>query len=123
MGIPRCWRARPSFEPALEALESDLHRSVAERARRWCFVHAGVVGWRGRVIVIPGRSHSGKTTLVAEWLRAGALYYSDEYAVFDAMGRVHAYAKPLSLRQNGAATRYAVEALGGRAPDRCRWAW
>lgn len=55
-----------ALDPALEALESDLHLYVAERARRRFFVHAGVVGWRGRAIVIPGRSFSGKTSLVAE---------------------------------------------------------
>lgn len=103
--------------PVLEALASDLHRYVAETARRRLFVHAGVVGWRGRAIVMPGRSFSGKTTLVAEWVRAGATYYSDEYGVFDARGRVHPYPKPLSLRENGTAPakHYAVEELGGRA--------
>src|SRR5688572_23974646 len=50
---------------ALAALESDLHFRVALSARRRLFVHAGVVGWRGRAIVIPGRSGSGKTSLVA----------------------------------------------------------
>ena len=48
------------FEP----LESDLQMYVAEWARRRVFVHAGVVGWGGQAIVIPGRSFSGKTTLV-----------------------------------------------------------
>lgn len=107
------------LEPVLEALESDLHRAVAERSRRRLFVHAGVVAWRGRAIVMPGRSFSGKTTQVAEWIQAGASYYSDEYAVFDAQGRVHPYAKPLSLRQSGgSATKCTVEALGGRAGTR-----
>ncbi|HXH09249.1 MAG TPA: hypothetical protein VNP04_05730 [Alphaproteobacteria bacterium] len=105
--------------PALEALESDLHRAVAERSRRRLFVHAGVVAWRGRAIVMPGRSFSGKTTLVAEWVQAGASYYSDEYAVFDAQGRVHPYTKPLSLRQSGGiTTKCTVEALRGRAGAR-----
>lgn len=105
------------LDPALEALESDLHLYVAERARRRFFVHAGVVGWRGRAIVMPGRSFSGKTTLVAEWVRAGATYYSDEYAVFNGQGRVHPYPKPLSLRENDAspAKKYRIEEIGGRA--------
>ena len=43
-----------------------------------------IVTWgRGRAIVIPGRTFSGKSTLVAELVRAGATYYSDEYAVED----------------------------------------
>src|SRR5437868_5361339 len=36
---------------ALEAFESDLQLYVAATARRRLFVHAGVVGWRGRAAV------------------------------------------------------------------------
>jgi hypothetical protein len=82
----------------LSALESDVQLYVAERARRRIFVHAGVVEWQGRVVVIPGHSMSGKSTLVAALVRAGATYYSDEYAVLDEAGRVHAYPRALSLR-------------------------
>ena len=105
-------------EEILEAFETDLKMYVAEAARRRVFVHAGVVGWRGRAIVIPGRSLSGKTTLVAELVRAGATFYSDEYAVLDARGRVHPYAKPLAVRaegRTGRQQRMPVEALGGVA--------
>ena len=83
----------------LDFLEADLRHHVAEHAPRRVFVHAGVVGFRGRAIVIPGRSHSGKSTLVGELIRAGATYYSDEYAVLDARGRVHPFAKPISIRE------------------------
>jgi hypothetical protein len=75
------------------------------------------VGWRGRAIVVPGRSRSGKTTLVAALVRAGALYLSDEFAVLDGRGRVHPFAKPLSIRGAGGCDRHArsrrVEELGG----------
>src|SRR5208283_5118090 len=49
-------------------------------------------------ILIPGLSCSGKTTLVAALVGAGATYYSDEYAVLDKEGCVHPYAKRLSIR-------------------------
>src|SRR5262245_18612851 len=49
----------------LDAFESNLQIYVAEWAPRRVFVHAGVVGWRGRAILLPGRSGSGKTTLVS----------------------------------------------------------
>jgi hypothetical protein len=109
-----------TLEPdeVFDMLESDLQRHVAEAAPRRLFVHAGVVGWRGRAIIIPGRSCSGKTTLVAELVRAGATYYSDEYALLDPRGRVHPYARPLSIRGETSSTRpkkYPVEALGGRS--------
>jgi hypothetical protein len=47
----------------------------------------------------------------------GATYYSDEYAVLDAHGMVHPFARPLSIRTNK--DRYGdytpVETLGGEA--------
>ena len=63
---------------------------------------------------MPGRSLSGKTTLVAELLRAGASFYSDEYAVLDLQGRVHPYPRALAIREVGSSkqTRRTPEALG-----------
>jgi len=99
----------------LEALERDLQLYVSEWARRRVFVHAGVVGWQGREIVIPGRTMTGKTTLVKALVEAGATYYSDEYAVFDEHGQVHPYLKPMSVRKNGDGNAEEIlpEALGG----------
>ncbi len=91
----------PDLTRALGALESEIRLGVAASARDRIFVHAGVVGWRGAAIVLPGRSRSGKTTLVAELLRAGASYLSDEFAPLDRRGRVHPFAKPLSIRGEG----------------------
>lgn len=107
----------PELDQAIDAFESDLQLFVAETAPHRVFVHAGVVGLRGKAIVIPGRSFSGKTSLVAALVKAGADYYSDEYAVLDEQGLVHHYARPLSVRENGYLERpkkYQVEALGGR---------
>jgi hypothetical protein len=103
------------FEQILESLRADLQLYVAETAKRRIFVHAGVVGWKGRAVVIPGRSFSGKSTLVAEMIRAGAIYYSDEYAVLDSRGRVHPYSRPLSIRENGSVEQRQLpaEAFGG----------
>lgn len=70
-------------------------------APRWLFFRAGVVGWRGRAILITGPPRSGTSTLVAELLRAGALYYSDQYAVLDTDGRVCPYPRPLWLSPPG----------------------
>lgn len=106
-----------NVEEALALFESDLSLHVASEARRRVFVHAGVVGWKGRALLIPGRSRSGKTTLVAELVKAGAVYYSDEYAVLDERGRVHPYPRPLQIRadETGKQVRRVVETLGGRA--------
>lgn len=85
----------------LDDLESSLHVRMDRTARRCLFVHAGVVAVRGRVVLLPGRTMTGKTTLVDALVRAGATYYSDEYAVLDPQGRVRPYPKPLSMREPG----------------------
>ena len=91
-------------------LEDDLKLHVASASPSRVFVHAGVVGWRGGAIVLPGRSYAGKSVLVAALVRAGATYYSDEYAVLDQRGRVHPFARALKLR-----TRRGASA--GQAPE------
>ena len=105
------------LDMVFETFESDLRLFVAELAKHRVFVHAGVVGWKGKAIVIPGRSYSGKSTLVAELVRAGATYYSDEYAVLDSRGRVHPFSKPLELREEGEfrQTRITAAELGGQS--------
>lgn len=98
----------------LATLETDLHRYVAEASPDMTFLHAGVVGWQGRAILLPGRSLSGKTTLVREMLRFGATYYSDEFAVVDDSGKVHPFPRPLGIREDStyAQTKYSAETLG-----------
>jgi hypothetical protein len=81
----------------LAKLESTLHLIVALGARRRRFVRAAVAGWRGQAVLLLGPPASGKSTLLAALLRAGATYYSDRYAVLDGRGRVHPYPTPLPL--------------------------
>ena len=107
--------ASANLDDVITRLESELHFQIALRARTALFVHAGVVGWRGRAILVPGRSRSGKTSLVAALARAGAEYYSDEYAVVDSGGYVHPYAKPLSIRgKDGVARSTDPKPFGAR---------
>src|SRR5436190_9364526 len=101
------------LEEVFAAIEKDLQVYVAEWARERLFVHAGVVGWRGQAILLPGRSFSGKSTLVEALLQAGATYFSDEYAVLDARGQVHPFPRRLALRQEGQAPRrFRAEDIG-----------
>ena len=101
----------------LDTLESRLKLHIAETSPNRVFVHAGVAGWKGKAILLPGRSLSGKTTMVAELVRAGADYYSDEYAVLDEEGRVHPYSVPLAVREGNShrQRKRSVEAYGGRS--------
>jgi hypothetical protein len=89
-------------EDVFQQLESLLHFIISSRARRKVFLRAGVVGWRGQAILICGPRSGGTTTLVKALVRAGAAHYSDQYAVLDARGRVHAYPHRLtSAEENG----------------------
>ena len=98
----------------LATFEGQVRFDVARLAARWTFVHAGVVEWNGRAIVIPGASYSGKSRLVEALVRAGAGYYSDEYAAVDSRGRVYPFAKPLTLRRdNGMVDRIEAPDIGG----------
>jgi hypothetical protein len=103
---------------ALETMDSVVRRRIAEEAVDRIFVHAGVVAYGGTAMLIPGGSFTGKTTLVAALVRAGAVYYSDEFAPLDSDGLVHPYAKPLSLRDaDQLQTDHHVESLGGIAGE------
>lgn len=85
-----------------EALVPDLIRvvdeAVVQRLSLQRAVHAGVVVLGGRALLLPGKTHSGKSSLVAALLRRGATYFSDEYALIDRAGRVHPYPRPLLVR-------------------------
>lgn len=94
--------SRPSSRAeALADLAHDLNFAVALHARGWVFLHAGVVLHRGRLLLFPGSSGWGKTTLVRALVSEGARYYSDDYAPVDAQGRIHAYPRALRVRGEG----------------------
>lgn len=109
---------------AFELFESVVRFDVAARATEYTFIHAGAVGWRDRAIVIPGASAFGKSTLVEALVRAGATYYSDEFAVLDEAGRVHPFAQPLKLQgESGKMRRVPPAEIGtiGEAPLAVGW--
>lgn len=106
----------PSLEMALRMLGGHLILHVAERAPDHVFIHAGVVAWQDRALLLPGASFAGKSTLVAELVRAGATYYSDEVALIDSHGFVHPFARDLQMRRPGCAeqTPVTIDQLQGR---------
>lgn len=75
-----------------------IHWWLAKESPDCVFIHAGVVEIDGVAVLLPGRSFVGKSTLVAELLRSGASYLSDEYAVLSKDGLVLPFPRRLSLR-------------------------
>lgn len=100
----------------LKYLDWQIRLTIAEFAVARVFLHAGVVGWKGKAIIIPAKSFAGKSTLTKELTKLGAKYYSDEYAVLDEEGFVHPFPKMLSLRGKNDIYRqedHPVEEFGG----------
>ncbi len=107
----RVWQTSCPRE-ALDWVLRLMQLKVAEDAPGQIFVHAGVVAWNGHAILLPGRTFTGKTSLVVALLRRGATYYSDEYAVLDAYGKVHPYPRPLQVRSDYGFSLFAPHMLG-----------
>jgi hypothetical protein len=107
------------LEFGLSMLQNQIRIYIGIHAPDKIFIHSGVVAVGDRAILLPGRSFAGKTTLVAAFVRAGATYLSDEFAVVDPEGLVHPYTTALSIRGSDE-TRTDVEAteLGGVIGDR-----
>jgi hypothetical protein len=106
------------LEFGLALMQTQIRIYIGLKAPNRIFVHAGAVGVNGRAVLLPGRSFSGKTSLVAAFVRAGATYLSDEYAVLDESGLVHPYPIPLSVRDaNNERSPIAADQFGGATTD------
>ena len=109
----------------VRALIQVLDETVVQRWTTLRPVHAGVVARDGHALLFPGASHAGKSALVTEFLRRGATYFSDEYALIDANGYVHPYPRPLLVRDGGDEQHpllaHALNAPVGDAPLPLGW--
>lgn len=90
-----------------DRLESDLALFSSERLAGLVAVHAGVIKAGDLVIVLPGPSFAGKTTLCAAALDAGYEVLSDEYALINPeTGLIVGYPRRLRVRRpNGESER------------------
>ncbi len=112
----------PSMMPFLIRVLDD---AVIRNLRGFYAVHAGTVVWNGRAILLPGMSHAGKSSLVAELLRRGATYYSEEYAMIESIGQLHPYPRPVLVRPGRAFQEPVLpgqwQAPVGRGPVTAGW--
>ena len=85
----------------LRKLIDCLDTALVPRLKDLHAVHAGAVLVDGRALLFAGASHSGKSSLVHEFHRRGVVCFSDEYALIDPLGRIHAYPRVLLVRNGG----------------------
>lgn len=110
-----------SLDIAIDRIASSVQHTVAANSRHHVFVHAGVIGWHGKAVLFPGRTLTGKSTLVRALICAGAEYFSDEFAPVDAQGFVHPFPRPLSLRFPSGKSAVDPASEGARvATEPCR---
>ena len=111
-------------DAALAAIKS-LDDLLVHRIETLRAVHAGAVLIEGRALLLPGSTHAGKSSLVAELLRRGASLLSDEYALIDNQGRTHSYPRPLLLRngrpQQALVLPEELDACFAANPGRIGW--
>jgi hypothetical protein len=84
-----------------DELKRQAHMHLATYAPDTVFVHAGVVLGPTGLILLPGRSYAGKSTLVRALVKLGCRYYSDEFAIVHADGLVSPFPRDLSQRDWG----------------------
>lgn len=117
------WRGI-SLDSSVDNLRRASQLCLATHCRDFLFVHAGVVRAPGGLVLIPGRTFSGKSTLVKALLDNGCNYYSDEFARIDPQGYIYPYPRPLRERTGTHSYRYTkAEELGwdpNAKPERVR---
>jgi hypothetical protein len=74
---------------------------IIARVQSHFLIHAGVVAWRDRGLVLSGDAGHGKTTLVLELVRRGFRFLSDDMAALGRKdGKVHPFPRSLRIRQD-----------------------
>lgn len=106
---------------AWDLLERSLAVFAAHRLSRLVAVHAAVIGWHGRALVVPARSGGGKSTLARAAHEAGATVLSDEYALIDpGTGLVTGWNRPVRiLRADGGVDRLDIAVRSEPIPVGC----
>jgi hypothetical protein len=99
-------------EDLLAAFEHHLPIAVASRTDRGVALHAALVSWQGKGVLLPGVSFSGKSTLVAALVDAGARFEADDLVLVEGSGAARGIPRALVLRENRGRTRRSPASLG-----------
>ena len=83
-------------------LMDEVARALTSHSRGLLF-HAASVGWRDHVVVLPGRTGAGKSTLAASLVRRGMTFLGDEIACIDDRHIVRSFPRPFAFKPPGLA--------------------
>ena len=98
-------------------VKREAHLDLATYAPDLVFVHAGVVKVGPGLVVTPGRSYAGKSTMVRHLIKQGGTYYSDEYAVIRSDGMAYPFPRALCQRLTGGKEKHIPATELGWTPD------
>ena len=82
-------------------LMDEVARALTSHCRRGLLFHAAAVGWRDHVVVLPGRTGAGKSTLAASLVRRGLTFLGDEIACIDDRHIVRSFPRPFAFKRRG----------------------
>jgi hypothetical protein len=103
-------------EESLARFESDFGLYVSEKLPRLVAVHAALLHVDDAVLIVPGSSGVGKSSLCVAAMEAGWEVWSDEYCLIDTTtGQVSGWPRPIRQRLPGGGVR-RIDHRGPRGP-------
>jgi hypothetical protein len=106
---------------AVELLLWAIDEAAVQASDRLLLVHAGAAEKGGRVVVVPGASGAGKSTVVSALVDRGWRYVTDEVVALDLKSKLVApYPRAAKVELPAAVLLGLVEAGAGNPPDAYR---
>jgi serine kinase of HPr protein (carbohydrate metabolism regulator) len=112
----RAFSADVASEESLARFESDFGLYVSEKLPGLVAVHAALLHVDDAVLIVPGYSGAGKSSLCVAAMEAGWEVWSDEYCLIDTVtGQVSGWPRPIRQRLPGGGVR-RIDHQGLRGP-------
>lgn len=114
----RAFAVDVASDESLARFESDFGLYVSEKLPGQVAVHAALLLVDSAVVIVPGSSGAGKSSLCVAAMEAGWEVWSDEYCLIDtATGEVSGWPRPIRQRLSGGGVR-RIDHPGHRGPGR-----
>lgn len=88
-----------SIGTAAEFLMGHTIYNLADKSSGGLLIHAAGLEWKGKGILLPGKTGAGKTTMTAWLLKKGLGYLTDELVFIpEGTQTMHSFTRPLNLK-------------------------